>query len=50
METIQEDGCYVKELSKPYLLEGSKPLIRALKWGTVWTFASKGIKTNRGLI
>ena len=31
METIQEGGCYVKVLSKPYSLEGSKPLIRAFK-------------------
>ena len=29
MEAIQEGGCYVKVLSKPYLSEGSKPLIRA---------------------
>ena len=33
--------CYVKAKPCPWPLEGSKPMLRTFKWGTVWHFTSR---------
>ena len=36
-----------KVISGPRLVYGSRPLLRPFKWGTVWCFISRGVKTAR---
>ena len=38
--------CSVKVLPSPGLDESSRQLLRPFKWGTVWLFISRGIKTD----
>ena len=35
----------IELLPRPWLVKGSRPLLKPFKWGTVWLFISRGIKT-----
>ena len=38
--------CSVKVLPRLHLVKGFRPLLRTFKWGTLWCFISRGIKTD----
>ena len=40
MDIFKKVLCYVEYMSRSWLLESSKPLMRAFKWGIVWMSCS----------